>query len=98
MIGMDGKQFTVGDQVHDLLYGGGTVVAVNGTGPYVEFKNLSQQYTHSGVSMTWKRRMLYWFEPMVVGTTADGRLNAAIFEGVNSTISSITKAYHYGKT
>lgn len=77
---MDGKQVSINDQVFDIIYGRGTVVDVDGF--VVKFDGHFQRYTGDGWNTTWKRRTLYWSEPLVVAPHPDiqvaNRVNEAL--------------------
>ena len=66
---MDGKPVTLNSQVFDMIYGPGIVADVEGF--VVQFDGHFQKYTGDGWNTTWKKRTLYWSEPLVIVPNAD---------------------------
>lgn len=66
---MDGKPIIPNNQVFDIIYGPGIVVDADDF--IVKFDGHYQRYTGDGWNTTWKKRTLYWSEPLVIAPNPD---------------------------
>ena len=66
---MDGKTIIPNSQVFDTIYGPGIVVDADQF--VVKFDGHYQRYIEDGWNTTWKKRTLYWSEPLVIAPDPD---------------------------
>lgn len=85
---MDGKNIQVADKLYDINYGGGEVVAVGET-VVVQFAKVKQSYDLHGRSLQWKRKTLYWAEPLIIVPTPITALNQLINDAVSNINSTV---------
>lgn len=72
-VDMDGAVVLVGDQVHDVVYGVGTVVELLDNRFVVSYASMRRRMTYnsSGIASTKSVRTLYWRDPVLVAPAKD---------------------------